>query len=483
MSELAVPETKPEDRVPFLHMVLYGVGGLVNNLLSGSLNAMMIVLIIGYKMDPAIVAFLGFAPRLFDAFTDPVIGFISDNTRTRWGRRRPFIFVGAFLVGIVFILLWQMPEGMSNTFYFWYFMIGSFALFLAYTIFITPWVALGYELTPDYKERSILMGVQNFFAQIGVVAPTWLFYIMSSESLFDGDIVKGGSTVAIIIGVIAIALGVLPAIFLRERVVLEEETEKTSLLGHVKEFGLSFYRAIIFIPFLKLCIVTFFVFNGFMMIAGFQSFVLIYYVYGGNDGEAAGLLLGTLGTVGTLCGFAIIGLVTWLSTRLGKRSTLMLAIGVSMFGYALKWFCYNPEIPYLIVLPVPFISFGLASLFTIIPALMADVVDLDEVNTHQRREGMFGSIFWWVVKLGMSAAALGAGFALKATGFDADLESQTEATIFYLKAADVIIPVITSAIAMVTLWSFDLTAQRAQEIREELEARRGTSREMAAAPA
>lgn len=471
MTGLAVQETRPEDRVPFTQMILYGVGGLVNNLLSGSLNAMMIVLIIGYEMDPAVVGFLAAAPRLFDAFTDPIIGFISDKTKSRWGRRRPFIFIGAILVGIVFALIWQMPEGMSKGFYFWYFMIGSFFLFLAYTIFITPWVALGYELTPDYRERSILMGVQNFFAQVGVVLPTWLLFAMNYKPLFNGDIVQGASTMAIVIGATAIALGILPAIFLRERNIVEETEDTSSFVDHMREFLLSFYRAIIFIPFLKLCIVTFFVFNGFMMIAGFQSFVLIYLIYDGND-DMAGALLGIIGTLGTISGFAIIALVTWLSTRIGKRSTLMLAIAVSMFGYALKWFCYSQSDPYLILIPVPFIAFGLASLFTIIPALMADVVDLDEIDTHERREGMFGSIFWWVVKLGMSAAALGAGYTLKATGFDPELTMQSDATLFYLKLADVVVPVMTSAIAMLALWSFDLTAQKAQEVREELDRRR-----------
>ena len=76
------------------------------------------------------------------------MGYISDNTRSRWGRRRPYIFCGAILVGIIYALLWQLPEGQTETFYFWYFLAGSLIFYLAYTVFVTPWVALGYELTP-----------------------------------------------------------------------------------------------------------------------------------------------------------------------------------------------------------------------------------------------------------------------------------------------------------------------------------------------
>ena len=119
---------------------------------------MLIVLNLGLGMNPALVGLLGALPRLTDAITDPLMGYISDNTRSRWGRRRPYIFCGAILVGIVFALLWQLPDNRSENYYFWYFLIGSFLFYLAYTVFVTPWVALGYELTPDYHERTRLMG-------------------------------------------------------------------------------------------------------------------------------------------------------------------------------------------------------------------------------------------------------------------------------------------------------------------------------------
>jgi glycoside/pentoside/hexuronide:cation symporter, GPH family len=77
---------------------------------------------------------------------------------------------------------------------------------------------------------------------------------------------------------------------------------------------------------------------------------------------------------------------------------------MSIVGYGLKWFCYNPRYPWLVLLPAPLMAFGLGGLFTLMGSMIADVVDVDELETHQRREGMFGSIFWWVVKLGMAAA-------------------------------------------------------------------------------
>jgi hypothetical protein len=118
--------TAPQDRIPFHLKVVYGLGAFVNNTLADSIGRMLIVLNLGLGMNPALVGLLGALPRLTDAITDPLMGYVSDNTKSRWGRRRPYIFVGAIFVGIVFALLWQLPEGKTESWYFWYF-LGRFA--------------------------------------------------------------------------------------------------------------------------------------------------------------------------------------------------------------------------------------------------------------------------------------------------------------------------------------------------------------------
>jgi len=108
------------------------------------------------------------------------------------------------------------------------------------------------------------------------------------------------------------------------------------------------------------------------------------------------------------------------------------------------------------------------------PSMIADVVDADELNTHERREGMYGSIFWWVVKLGMAVALAAGGFLLNATGFDVALEgNQAERTIVLLRLFDAFIPFAASGIAIWTIATFSITEERAHEVRMQLEARRG----------
>ncbi len=493
MSQNEHYQTAPEDRISLPQKIIYGSGAFVNNLLAAAIGGMAIILNLGLGMNPALVGLLGALPRLTDAITDPLMGYISDNTKSKWGRRRPYMFFGAIAAGVIFALLWQLPEGRSEMFYFWFFLIGSLIFYLAYTIFATPWVAMGYELTPDYHERTRLMGVQNFMGQLAYLVSPWFLWFMQHQILFGGDMVKGAGTLAIIIGAFTICVGVLPAIFLKERYLKKETAQPTavvekqveevqikSLETNVEEFPVGiagffkgFAATIKFKPFLSLCGATFLVFNGFMLISSFQFYVIIFYVFGGDQSQGAEFA-GWAGTLGAISTFCVIILVTWMSSKIGKRRAFFFAIGVSIFGYGLKWFCYTPENPMLLLLPTPFMAFGLGGLFTLMGSMIADVCDMDELETNQRREGMFGSIYWWVVKLGMAAALAGGGFLLNATGFDVALGgNQAAETIFLMRVFDVVVPMLASALAIWMIVTYPITEEKAHQIRLDLEERRG----------
>lgn len=460
--------------------LVYGMGGFVNNLLAAAIGGMTIVLNLGLGMNPALVGLLGALPRLTDALTDPVMGYLSDRTRSRWGRRRPYIFVGALASALIFAILWQLPEGKSEAFYFGYFLAGSLFFFMAYTVFATPWVALGYELTPDYHERTRLMGTQNFLGQLAYLISPWFLFFMQYEPLFE-DMVEGAAGLAIAIGITVGLVGILPALFLREKFMGEQSHRRPNLKDQpgrrikwlIRDFFADFTTALSFKPFMKLCLATFLVFNGFMLVSSFQFYVIIYYVFGG-DQQAGAEYAGWAGTVSAVSTFIAIAVVTWLGTRIGKRRAFFFAIGVSAMGYALKWFCYNPDYPLLLLLPAPFMAFGLGGLFTLMGSMVADVCDLDELKSYQRREGMFGSIFWWVVKLGMAAALAAGGVLLNATGFDVALQGQqTASTLLLMRIFDVGAPFLTSLAAIGVVYTYDITEQRALEIRDALEQRRG----------
>ena len=116
MSDAKHYTTAPEDRISLKQKSAYSIGMLVNNLQAAALPAMVVILNLGLGMDVLWVGIIGAVPRIFDAVSDPMLGYISDNTRTRWGRRRPFILFGALLAGVIFALMWQLPSGYVNLF-------------------------------------------------------------------------------------------------------------------------------------------------------------------------------------------------------------------------------------------------------------------------------------------------------------------------------------------------------------------------------
>jgi GPH family glycoside/pentoside/hexuronide:cation symporter len=147
---------------------------------------------------------------------------------------------------------------------------------------------------------------------------------------------------------------------------------------------------------------------------------------------------------------------------------------ISIVGYGLKWYGFNPENPWLIFMPIPLMSFGIGGLFTLMLSMTADVCDMDELkNGMPRREGTFAAIYWLMVKLGQALALILGGVVLKVVGFDASAASQSVETMTNLRIADIVIPATTAALAIIVMWKYDLNEETAHKIKEELVARRG----------
>lgn len=469
-----------DDRIPLGQKFAYASGMFVNNLQAAALPAMIVILNLGLGLDPRLVGIIGFLPRIFDAVSDPLMGYISDNTRSRWGRRRPYIFAGAVVAGLVFAGMWQLPNGYSETAYFWFFLIALITYFLTYTMYATPFVAFGYEMTADYHERTRLHAFANTVGQLAWVGVPWFYAIMAS-GLFDNT-VHGARVLAIFVGGIIIVLGIVPAIFCRERTADLPPKEDTAGMEGIGHNLADFFKSIVLTlrckPFVKLCAATFLVFNGYQLGVSFALYVMIYYLFGGDD-SAAGALNGWWGSLTAVCTLAVIPLTAFISENLGKQRTFMLTISLSIAGYAVKWVGYNPDYPYLLLISCPLIAFGTGSLFTLMGSMISDVCDYDELESHQRREGVFGAIYWWMVKVGLALAGLMGGYLLAASGFITPEANATEVvvqstqTLFYLRVFDVVIPMITSVIALIIMSTYEISESRAEEIRTELEKRRG----------
>ena len=153
------------------------------NLLPASLGIFSFFLITAFGVDPLLAGILSGAPRLFDALTDPIMGFVTDNTKSRWGRRRPYIVIGAILSGCFFAAMWQLNPEWSQQHIFWYLMFFSLAFTIGNTMFATPFVGLGYEITSDYNERTRLMAFSQFMGQIAWMIVPWFWVLIADRPI------------------------------------------------------------------------------------------------------------------------------------------------------------------------------------------------------------------------------------------------------------------------------------------------------------
>ncbi|MFT6236316.1 MAG: GPH family glycoside/pentoside/hexuronide:cation symporter [Lentimonas sp.] len=468
-------QTRPEDRIPLLQKAAYGTGQITNIILALSItNLAPFVLTVELKVNALLVGLALGLPRLFDAFTDPVVGYISDHTRSRWGRRKPFLLFGSIAVGVCLALMWQLPHGWSEMTYFWYFLGMSMVFYLAYTIYATPFVAMGYELTPDYHERTRLMGAMNIIGGVAALPMAWLFAITQWDGFEDG--VQGARVLAIGLGVIVIVLALVPILFLKDPTKLrfQKRTEEEAVAERKPQ--LSFLAGLKVTlksrSFRCICFATFAFFPGLILIQNFSSFLVIYYIYGG-DAAAASVLLGWSGTLSSFLGIAFIPVVTYMGTHMGKRNAFITCASLALFGTLIKWFCYHPSMPYLNLIPGPFIGIGFAALWVLMGSMMADVCDEDELHTGERREGAYSSIYWWIVKLGLSASLVMSGVLLKLTGFDEDLIGpQSEFTIYFMRIMDVVVPAAFILMSIYFMRKFPLTEAKVYEIRRQLDQRK-----------
>ena len=244
-------------KVPFAEKMILGLGMLASFFGYVAVNSLaypVYGMILG--VSPALIGIALLIPRIWDAFTDPVMGLISDNFHSKWGRRKPFIVFGSVFMGVVFGLLWMAPAEWSEMAKMVYFIILQILFFTFFTIFYVPYTALTYEMTPDYDERTRVMSVTAFFHKTGEFVYQWTIPVAAfisvtffADSLLEGqDLSLGGIRLTCwAIGLVGLTFfGVLPGLFVRER--FQKKIEKQEKV----KFWLSFRQALSSLPFLPL---------------------------------------------------------------------------------------------------------------------------------------------------------------------------------------------------------------------------------------
>jgi GPH family glycoside/pentoside/hexuronide:cation symporter len=380
-------------------------------------------------------------------------------------------------MGLAYIFMWQLSKADGVEYNFWYFFLWSLVFYLGLTIFSVPYVAMGYEMSDDFHERTNIMAIAQFIGQWAWVIAPLFWIIMYDESWFPSADVAV-KELAIWVAIPCAICAMVPAIFIKSDSTLNEDYEplnSANIGNSLMKIFESFVAAFKIKEFRKLCGATFLIFNAFNTVAALTFFVIVYKLFNGDAG-ASGIwvsMFGCLGALGTT--FIVIPAVAWMSKKLGKKKAFMLSQSISLVGYIMLYFLFIPGKPWMYIIALPFFSFGIGSLFTIMMSMTADVIDIDEINTGKRREGIFGAIYWWMVKVGYGIAGALSGVIITVVGFNSDLATtDQQAAVDGLHAFFCFFPMVGTILAMLIMRNYSITEERAHEIRAELEKRKNT---------
>ncbi|MHB9037414.1 MAG: MFS transporter [Armatimonadota bacterium] len=485
MKKTSNPQISETDRVSFGQKMAYALGNVAANFLSNGMGYLALpIYSVGLGVSASLVGLALGIPRTLDAFIDPMMGNISDNTRSRWGRRRPYIVVGGILCGIAFALMWRPNPHWSSSGLFAFFFVASVFYYLCFTVWNIPYTALGYELSYDYKERTSVQAYRVFIGFLFALAMPWMYKMcfwswdkllapnigtithrlqaLTEKSHIRGAEVGGAGVVGVIFGVLIIITAVIPA-FCRERAEAQCHEKMPFVIALKSTFKSK--------PYMILTVMTFLACFGLFMIQPFGLYVNLYYVFNGNR-EAAATMCGWGGTVSTLIGLLSMPFVAVLANKVGKKQAVLLGLAFTALGYLSIWWCYTPKYPWLQLAPNLFIGPAWFCCLTLIPSMTADICDFDELETGRRREGMYGAVTGWIVKVGVGVVTCVTGIVVSLAGVDPKALTQTASTVFNLRALFVGIPCLFLVAAVIVGLYYPITEKAAREARSILNDRK-----------
>jgi GPH family glycoside/pentoside/hexuronide:cation symporter len=385
--------------------------------------------------------------RMTDVITDPLIGVLSDRTRSRFGRRRPYILLGLPLFLLSFWFL--MVPGTTTS----YLEVGACIalLYLGLTLIELPHAAWGAELSNDYAERTRLFGIREAFGQCGSIVAVLVPFLATAFFGVEGnrDVLR---ILAVVMGLLAI-VAVLPAL-LRLHEAPSREAERSASLpqGSWRDV---FKNG----PFLR-------VFTALVitLLAVGMSSTLAFSWMRNVIGMAESTVWGVLLLAGVI---TLIGIPLWvyLANRFSKHRVLCFAyLGSAMVmtvGCLLIHTLANSfQVPLAIAM-LMFNAFCTAGLVSLPSAILPDTLDLDVFRTGQQRSGLYFAVVGMGLKLAIGLGVAMAGLLISLTGFDMTPGVQAAAAIApWVSVIALVIPTCLCATMSLLLWNFPLSRER-----------------------
>ncbi len=391
--------------------------------------------------------------RIWDAVTDPIMGHISDRTRTRWGRRRPYFLLSALPIWLLFYLIWSPSQSLSSNGLFVHLLICYLLLYTFWTMFNIPYYSLGMEITPEYHERSRLFGGRQAFGVTGIIIGTLVPVLFTRVA---GSKLLGYSWMGAIVGGICAVLILITFFCVKER----PESITSPAFPFIKGLGVTFRNR----AFVVLLLVYLATLIGGSFIAPLAMYMAKYVIK---------VEWATQPAILTYMVVSLVSIPGWLyfAKKYGKVKTWTAAMLLATIGYALTyavdegmWWLWI-----LCTLPVG-ATFGCTMMLG--PSIQADVIDSDELETGTRREGAFIGVWSFVDKAAVGLAVFVGLQVLELIGYVPNVE-QTETVKIGIKVLISFLPASLSIVAAIIFkMFFPITPEVHAEIRSKLDARK-----------
>ncbi len=436
--------------------LMYGVGDAGINLadtMVGLLFAIFLTDVVGLR--PGLAALVVFIGRTFDYVNDPIIGYLSDRTRSRWGRRRPFILFGMLPFALAYMLLWWIPPFDTQLGLAIYYGVAFVLYDTLATVLYMPYFALTPELTSDYDERTSLTTYRMVFSTIGAmvafVVPLAIIGTMNPESASRIMTVGAGVGFLSIIPMLAVFFGT------REKAEHQDQSQPG-----IKE---SIFAAINNKPFLYAAGIFLF---GWTALDVTQATLLYFLKYRMNLEQNYDLVFGLL----FIAALISLPVWNWVAGHWDKKRAIM--FGMLFLSAAIIGMGYmRPEWGLPIVLLFScLVGFGLGAIQVLTWAMIPDAVEWDELQTGKRHEGMFYSLVQTLRKIGSSLSLPFVLVMLEWTGYVANAPTQSPSTIAGIQALIGPVPAVFLLVGILFASRYPLSRKRFDQIRAELAQRR-----------
>ena len=396
-------------------------------------------------LAPALIGWMFLLGRVWDGITDPAMGVISDRTRLKMGRRRPYFLLSAIPIGICYYLLWTPPVGLADGSLFLYLTFFYLATYTFFTMFSIPYESLVAELSTDYNERTVLTGVREGLGLLGALVAT-LAPPVVNRFLLDERL--SYSYVAAVTGVVTAVLILICFFKVKENPNYQRQISTTGLEG----FWLIFKNR----PFRILITVLMLALVG-------SAFVPILTLYVGDYLIKAPKIAPVVIIAYLLSAAFSIAIWTRISRRIGKKETLFFGLVLSAVVFTITIY-YHEGTHILWVIMGLLAGSGYGCILALAPSMIADVIDFDELESGDRREGIYFGVWLFVQKASMGITTFVGMQVLASMGYVPNVEQSIE-VLWSIKFLYCILPAICFAVGAVVLRRFPIDQNEYQRIR------------------